>query len=75
MIDRVPLGNVTVSDWLMVFEMVNAPQNSKLPPEAESKIPNALTAPQLPLGVGNVIDALFEVVPVLPLDAVVVPAP
>lgn len=55
---------LAVSDWhTHMFPAVDASSNAK-----------CVIVPQFPVGAGNVIAALFEVWPPVPLDAVVLPA-
>src|SRR6185436_15567658 len=48
--------------------------NSRLPPDTASKMPMCVITPQLAVGAGKVTTPLFDVVPPVPDDAVVLPA-
>ena len=61
------------SALLMVFETVKGAKKSKLPLVAASNKPNPTTTPQFAVGAGKVMVALFDVVPLVPVDAVVDP--
>src|ERR1700721_1602072 len=62
---------------LMVCGAVSDARNNRFPSPsvAESYTLNSTTVPQLAVGAGNVMGALFEIVPLVPLDAAVVVAP
>ena len=68
------VGNVTVSPLLIVLFVVSAVQIHALPLVSASHQRTLTTVPQLALGVANEITLLFEVVPLVPLEAVVLPA-
>ena len=59
---------------LMVLEVVKAARKSRFPDVLASKTQYSTTVPQLAVGAGNVMAALFEMVPLVPVLAVVLPA-
>ena len=62
------------SPLLMVFDVVRAARKRRFPAVLASKTQYSTTVPQLAVGAGKVMAALLEMVPLVPVLAVVLPA-